>query len=197
MRTGGIIGKACIGAVVGAGAMAAYQYYVLAVVGGADLARVPPAGLLLEVMTLQRYAAFGAALGATGGLLTTHWMTPWSRLLLWSGLGVLAGFLVPFTAATVTRGVLPTASELGPMLGPGNKFLLTGVLLGVVMAALESLARVDRSRPATRPLDDEGNVADFDAVANDDLRRRADAYLAARRAARRAGSDHTRQADPR
>jgi len=169
------------GAVLAATSMFAYLMYVL-VAGGGDPQAVGFSVLLLEVMELHKFALFGGFLALFGSLLYDKWYVFYVRYPGWLFVGAFAGFTVPWLAGVFETGRIPTASELYLVLNFGNRYLVSGLIVGFIMASLETIHALFAGRRETEALQKEeiSYMPDPEELIREERRRIADEYLAKR-----------------
>lgn len=174
---------AMLGALIAAAGMYAYQLVILHS-AGADLGAVGMKTLLIDVMAVHKYALFGAVVCAAVVPLSLTWYTMLGRMLGWLLVSTLLAIVAPLTVIVVKQGGLPPFSEIFWIFTPANKYLLVALLTAPIFAVGETVSAMRRVRRRNLPSRDEDIDIDYkdDEIIKDARRRRAERYLAQRRA---------------
>ncbi|MCU0934678.1 MAG: hypothetical protein MUF66_01095 [Gammaproteobacteria bacterium] len=172
---------ALLAAAVAAAALYGFQLYILQA-ARADLSGVSLRTLLVEVMDLPLYAAFGALLGAVLAPFPGRGRGLAVRLLVWTAVGLAAGLAAPLVRFALGLDHVPTAAEAARGLIVDPKFLVAGGAVGLVLAWVERALEWVQTARLRRRLERAGGgpLNDVDAALKTYWRERADAYLAGR-----------------
>ena len=176
-----IVVYAIVGAVLAAAVLYGFQLYILHA-AHASLAGVGLRTLLIDVMDLPTYAAFGGVLGALLAPFPGRDRSPVVRLLAWTGVGILAGLAGSFVRLIRDLGHIPTMSEVTTQFTVDPKFLIAGTAVGLLLSWVETGVQWVQHARLRRRLarSSGGSLNDVDAALKAYWRQRADAYLAER-----------------